>query len=489
MENTVSVNGTSHQVKPEYDALIIGAGFSGLRMIHECRQLGLSLKAFEAGPAVGGTCESWVYIMNFSKQLNDEWTWKERFPCQPEFHTRIQSARWNDDTHFWTLETEFGKKHTCKYFIPAGGVLSASRRLPFLGVERFKGEWYQSSYWPRHSVSLKGKRVAVVGNYVIPARNHLLSADQQESIKENYAEIWAEAKNQSFGMSMTDSHTPMSGLSEAKIQRVLEGGWEAGGFRFVFETFGDLISDRQSNDIASEFVRNKIRSVVKDEKTAEKLCPKYGLFAKRPPLGHYYFETFNRANVSLVDARTDPIKEVTEHGLCTESGEQYEFDTIIYAIGFDAGTGSLTSFDINGRNGENLGQKWASHVETYLGMAMTNFPNMFAIAAPQGPFANFPVVLDSQAPWVGKTISYMEKNNYKQVEPTQEAMAGWTKTVNDIYAMTILPEATKDSNSYFIGANVPGKKIEPLFWFGGIVPYFQACEEEVHTGFPNFVKS
>lgn len=291
-------------------------------------------------------------------------------------------------------------------------------------------------------------------NYVIPARNHPMTSEQREEIKEGYDEIWAEARQHSFGMSMSDSKLMMADMeSDVQIQRVLDAGWETGGFRFVFETFGDLITNQKSNDVASEFVRNKIRAIVKDPVTAEILCPKYSLFAKRPPLGHHYFETYNKPNVSLVDVSERPIDEITENGI-RRGDEEWEFDVIIYAIGFDAATGAITSMDIRGRDDRSLAKEWATSLETYLGICVEGYPNMFMIAAPQAPFANLPIVLDNTADWVGQTLHYMQEQGYKEIEPTKEAMEKWGKLLNDVYEMTILPKAAIQAKSWFIGANV-----------------------------------
>ncbi|KAK3697390.1 hypothetical protein LTR37_017452 [Vermiconidia calcicola] len=556
------------QDKPDYDAIVIGAGFAGLRIIHNLRNLGLTYKGIEAGTSVGGTwywnrypgartdSESWVYILNFSKELNDDWTWKERFPRQPEvleylnhvadrfdmrkdyqFNTKVKSCHWDDTKKVWTITTDAGEKFTCRYFISAAGVLSVGRELPFKNHEKFKGESYKTYAWPKHEVSYAGKRIAVIGtgyvvlstltmrhlliihkppratavqiipvvahsckeltvfqrtpNYVLPARNHPLTEDQDKAIKSRYAEVWEEARNQAFGMSMVDSKLTMKDMkSKEHHRRMLEYGWEIGGFRFIFETFADLIVNQEANDIASEFVREKIRSAVRDEETAERLCPDYPIFAKRPPLGHYYLETFNKPHVRLVDVKNNPIEEITEKGLKTSKTDSvtgtddYEFDMIIYAIGFDASTGAYTQMDIRGTEERSLGEHWAEYLETFLGICVEHYPNMFMLSAPQSPFANLPIVLDNTADWIEKVIGYMEKNGYKTMEPTHEGQEKWCKTLNDSYNSTVLPQAALQAGSWYIGANVPGKKVSPLFWFGGAPPYFQICQQEVDNNFP-----
>ena len=289
-------------------------------------------------PGARTDSESWVYILNISKELNDDWTWKERYPCQHEvleylnhvadrfdmrkdiqFNTTVKSAAWDSTKSLWNINTTQGQNYTCRYFIPATGALSVGRNLPFAGVEKFKGESYVTSIWPHHTVEFKGKRVGVIGtgatsvqivpmiahsaasvtvfqrtpNYVLPARNHPLTSIQQDEIKRNYNAIWEDARSQLFGMAFKDSTTMIKDLeTDTAVQRVLERGWEMGGLRFIFETFADMTTSKEANYIASEFVRNKIRAIVLDEDIAELLCPDHPIMAKRPPLGHHYFETY-----------------------------------------------------------------------------------------------------------------------------------------------------------------------------------------------------
>ncbi len=285
-------------------------------------------------------------------------------------------------------------------------------------------------------------------NHVLPARNHPLTAEQSRDIKARYEEVWDGARKCMFGMSFVDSKEQMMQLEdEKKIRRVLENGWEIGGFRYIFETFCDLLTSQKANDIASDFVREKIRSVVKDEDTAELLCPDHALMAKRPPLGHHYFETYNKPNVTLVPIKDNPIKEINEKGVVlTEKDkrteqDEFEFDMIIYAVGFDAATGALANMDLRGKNDRQLGEEWSSQLETFLGIGMEGYPNLFMISAPQSPFANLPIVLDNTAAWISTCMEFMQEKGYKRMEPTKEAVDGWCKLLTDVYQGTILPEA------------------------------------------------
>lgn len=235
--------------------------------------------------------------------------------------------------------------------------------------------------------------------------------------------------------------------NEEAVQRVFEAGWESGGFRFIFETFTDMLTSQQANDTGSEFVRNKIRSIVKDEETAELLCPDHPIMAKRPPLGHHYFETFNKPNVTLVDIKKNPVKEITESGVALSTKDPrtgkdaFDFDIIIYAVGFDASTGPLTRLEVRGKEDQTLGDHWSKSVDTYLGICVEHYPNMFMLSAPQSPFANLPIVLDNSADWIGKCIAYIQKNGYKQMEPKPAAQEKWRKELYDVFDATVSSDA------------------------------------------------
>jgi len=540
--HTNGINGVDYAANVDYAALIIGAGFGGLRMLHEMRKLGLSAKVIEAGSGVGGTwywnrypgartdSEGWSYILNFSPELKADWVWKERFPTQPEmlsylshaaerfnmlkdiqFNTRVKSAYYDEKKNIWTVTTFQGDSYTCTFLITATGPLSIGRKPPFPGLDSFRGEWYQTSSWPKAEIDFTDKRVAVVGtgatgvqvipvvahsaksvtvfqrtpNYVLPGRNHPMTVEQSKEIKRNYDHIWTQARGQVFGFAMpTIGRTIADVKDEAQHQRILEAGWEAGGFRYVFQTFDDLLTDKRSNEVASEFIRNKIRTVVKDEKTAELLCPKYPLLAKRPPLGHFYYEAFNRPNVHLVDISDDPIQEITKEGLRTGTAA-YEFDIIIFAIGFDAVTGALTEMDIRGKDHtKSIAEQWSKRLETFLGITVEGYPNMFMISGPQAPFANIPVIIDNTADWIGQAISYMSHQGYTRMDTKQKAVDEWCDHVKTVFEATLLAKSSEQVHSWYIGANVPGKPLSVLFYFGGLVAYFEHCEKEAAAKFP-----
>lgn len=533
-------------VQPEaaltVDAIVIGAGFGGLRTLYELRQLGLSVRVIEAASDVGGTwywnrypgartdSESWVYSFSFSKELQDEWDWPERFPTQPQvlaylrhvadrfdmrkdiqFDTRVRSAVYNESSNDWTVTTDDGETATCKYLITAAGVLSLPYRPPFPGLDRFEGEWHVTGRWPASGVDLTGKRVAIIGtgataiqaipviahaaahltvfqrtpNYVIPARNYTMTEDERQSIRANYDLIWEQARNHVFAFAMEPANRVAADLTAEEQQKILEGGWETGGFRYIFETFDDIFTDQKSNDLAAEFIRNKIRAIVKDPATAELLCPKdYPLGGKRPPLGHFYYETYNRDNVSLVDVSRDPITEITATGVRTGAGSEYQADVIIFATGFDAVTGTLSSMDIRGRHGATIKEKWESGPRTHLGIAIDDFPNLFMVCGPQSPFANIPVVIDGIVDWIGRTIKHLRDHDLDTIEASPEAVEHWRQYMDDIVNATVLANGR---HSWFLGDNIPGKPHVVLFYFGGAAAYRLECDAAAENNYEGFV--
>jgi cation diffusion facilitator CzcD-associated flavoprotein CzcO len=529
----------------DYGAIIIGAGFGGLRMLYDLRERGITAKVLEAGTDVGGTwywnrypgartdSESWVYCFSFSRELEQDWDWAERYPAQPEvlrylqhvtdrfdlrkdmqFNTRVRSAIYDETTNAWTVTTEAGETFTSTYLITATGVLSLPVDPPFAGLDTFEGDWYLTARWPKEKVDFAGKRVGIIGtgatavqaipivaeqaahltvfqrtpNYVIPARNHALDDAQRQDIKGRYESIWAKAHGHVFGFAMDPANRTRSDVTPEEQQQVLEAGWRTGGFQFLFETFDDLLVDDASNQAAAEFVRARIREIVKDPATAELLCPKgYPLGGKRPPLGHSYYEAFNRDNVELIDVRSNPIERITARGVLT-GAKEYELDVLIFATGFDAATGTMMAMDIRGRNGQTIKDRWAGGPETYLGLTVDGFPNMFMISGPQAPFANIPVVIDNAARWIGRAISEIEDNELAALEPTAEAVESWCKQMDAILDATILRQG-EDVNSWFLGANIPGKPHVVLFYFGGANAYFNEIHGAADRDYEGFVST
>ncbi len=528
------------QARADYDAIVIGAGFGGLRMLHELRELGLSARVIEAGSEVGGTwyynrypgartdSEAWLYAYSFSKAIQDNWNWTERFPgwdeswaylryvadfCDMrrdiEFNTRVAAAHYDEKTKRWMVTTNNGKRFTATFLIPATGPLSTPYKPDFPGFEKFKGEWYLTGNWPHEPVDFAGKRVAVIGtgatavqlvpivaetaaeltvfqrtpNYVLPARNAPMNDYQREAIKRNYDRIWARTREQAFGFDFDDAGRNVADVTLAECQRILERGWEVGTFRFLFETFDDIFASDSANAVVAEFVRNKIRAIVKDPTTAELLCPKdYPLGAKRPPLGHFYYETFNRENVKLVDVSKTPIAGITERGVQVGATE-YPADIIVFATGFDAVTGTLLRIDIRGREGVTLAERWGEGPRTHLGMTVDGFPNLFLVGGPQSPFANIPVIIDGCVEWIGRAIRHLRDNGHQTMEPTTAAVAEWGAHMKELVDMTVLP---KSPGSWFMGGNIPGKPRAVLFYFGGAGNYRKECNAAIERGYTEF---
>jgi cation diffusion facilitator CzcD-associated flavoprotein CzcO len=527
---------------PDFGAIIVGAGFGGLRMLYELRQLGISAKVVDAASDVGGTwfwnrypgartdSESWVYCYSFSRELEQEWDWAERYPSQPEvleylrhvadrfdlrkdieLDTRVQSAAYDEDTNTWTVTNDRGESSTCTFFIPATGPLSRPLEPPFEGLDSFAGDWYLTARWPDEQIDVAGKRVGVIGtgatgvqvvpaladqgaqvtvfqrtpNYVIPAGNRRLTDEERDDIKNRYDAVWARTQEQPGGFAMGGTPRSVKESTRDEQQQVFDEVWAAGGFQFLFETFNDIMIDERSNEAATDFIRSKIRATVTDPATAELLCPSgYPLGAKRPPLGHSYYEAFNRDNVTLVDVSDDPIERITPTGVRTGT-EDHELDVIVFATGFDGSTGALMAMDIRGKGGESLNEKWADGPRTYLGLAVDGFPNMFMISGPQSPFANIPVIIDNAVRWIGRAITHERYGHLAALEATPEAVQGWVDETEALLGASLVRRG-ESVRSWFLGANVEGKPHAAFFFHGGANAYFERINDVADRGFEGF---
>ncbi|QKX57331.1 uncharacterized protein TRUGW13939_04443 [Talaromyces rugulosus] len=526
----------------DYDAVVVGAGFSGIRSLWELRQRGLSFKCFEAGADVGGAwywncypgartdSEAWVYTLNFAPEIREEWNYTERYPSQREvqhflgrivdkfhlreyieFNCRIKSAHYNKETKLWTITAGNGTAVTCQYFLPATGPLSIAKAPPFPGLKTYTGEWYQASNWPKSDVDLRGKRVAIIGtgatgvqiipkiapavkqltvfqrspSYVLPGRNYIIDQNQTQEIKCNFDATLYAAKNHPNGLAMKPSGKTVQDARDAdKVRQTLDAGWEEGGFHYQFETFDDIFTNAESNETASEYIRQKIRAIVHDPEVAETLCPKYPFLSKRPPCGHFYYEAYNRPNVKLVNISKQEI-DLYEKGIRTTSGTEYEFDVIIFAIGYEAATGALSELDVRGLEGKSLGGNWSKRIDTFAGCLVPGFPNLFLICGPHVPFGNMPVVVDIQVNWIGQTIAYMEQKKLACIDVTENAVADWSAELDETFKVTVFAESAKASRSWFVGANIPGKVQTVLFYFGGVPAYTAKLEREISAGWPS----
>ena len=528
--------------KAEVDAVVVGAGFAGLYMLHRLREMGLSTRCFEAAGGVGGTwywnrypgarcdSESYYYSYSFSDEIQQEWEWSCRYPEQPEilryldyvadkldlrrdiqFDTRVTAATFDEPARSWNVRTENGASVAAKFLITAVGCLSAAQIPAVDGLDGFEGNWYHTGKWPHEGVDFSGKRVGIIGtgssgiqaipviaaqaehltvfqrtpNFSVPARNGPMSAEFQRQVKADYATIRQKTRESAIGMPFEVAEKSALEVTPEERQRTYDALWEVGGFRFLFESYNDIIINHDANQTAAEYVRAKIREMVRDPATAEKLCPKdYPIATKRPPIDTDYFETFNRENVSLVDLRISPIEQITPRGIRTRDAE-LDLDAIVFATGFDAMTGSLFKLGIQGKGGVSLEEKWADGPHTYLGIATAGFPNLFIITGPGSPsvLSNMPVSIEQHVEWISDCITHLRDRQLDCIEATEEAERNWVAHVNETADATLFPHA----NSWYMGANIPGKPRVFMPYPGGVGVYREHCTEIAKKGYEGFV--
>ena len=530
----------------EFDAIVIGAGFAGLGMLWRLREeLGMSAQVYEAGAGVGGTwywnrypgarcdSESYIYCFTFSKELLQDWNWSGKYPEQPEilsylnhvadrfdlrrniqFNTRVLSARFVEDTNRWEVETDQGDRVTAQFLITGIGCISASNVPNIKGLESFEGEWHHTGAWPHDGVDFTGKRVAVIGTgssgvqaipviaqqarsltvfqrtpqYTIPARHGTVDRKfLEEQVKPNYDEILEKARWSKGGIPVDFSERLALEATAEERREVYEAGWAQGGHNFLWGSFKDISTDRRANDTAAEFIRAKIRAIVKDPETAEKLLPTdHPLGSKRALIDTDYFETYNRDNVELVDIRHSPIQEITPSGIRTEDSE-YEFDMIVFATGFDAMTGSFLKIDIRGRNNLSLKDKWSEGPRTYLGLQVAGFPNMFMITGPGSPsvLSNMTVSIEQHQEWISNLLDHMRRHDIQVAEADAEAESAWVSHVNKVAESTMYMLA----DSWYLGANIPGKPRVFMPYAGGVGTYRKKCDEVVDNDYEGFILS
>ena len=526
-----------HGQKLTLDAVVVGAGFAGLYMLHRLRGLGFTARIFEAGKGVGGTwywnrypgarcdVESMDYSYSFSDELQQEWRWTERYSSQPEIlkyinhvadrfdlrrditlETRVNSAVFDEATNRWTVRTDRGHEISARFCIMATGCLSTTQQPTFKGLESFKGKWYHTGHWPHEGVDFTGQRVAVIGtgssaiqsipiiaaqaarlfvfqrtpNFSVPAHNAPLDPGYERAVKANYAEFRRQARESRVGFVVERNDASALEVSDEERTREYEARWKRGGLGFS-STFNDVLISKAANDTAAEFFRAKIRSIVRDPDVAETLVPKtYPLGTKRLCVDTDYYATFNRDNVSLVDLTKTPIEEITPDGLRT-TREVYHLDSIVFAIGFDAMTGTLLALDIRGRGGRTLREKWAEGPKTYLGVSVAGFPNLFMITGPGSPsvLSNMIVSIEQHADWIADCIDHLREHHLATIEASPEAESEWVQHVNDVGHATLYPQA----NSWYMGANIPGKPRVFMPYIGGLGAYRQRCDEVAANGY------
>jgi cyclohexanone monooxygenase len=524
------------------DALIVGAGFSGLYQLHRLRERGFDVRLFEAGAELGGVwywncypgarVDSHVPNYEFSlEELWRDWNWTERFPAWDElrryfryvdrklglsrdirFNCRVTAARFDADADQWEIECADGRRIRTRFFIPCTG-FAAKAYIPRLpGLEGFVGRCVHTAHWPQDGLDMTGRRVGVIGtgasgvqviqeagriashvtvfqrtpNLALPMRQQVLDEPAQRAMKAHYPE-WFRQRAQSAGGLFdvaTDERSALEVSAEERLA-VFESAWQRGGFHFWGGTFSDISRNRQANQLAYEFWRKKTRARIKDPVVAEKLAPAeppHPFGAKRPSLEQNYYEVFNQDNVTLVDLGEEPIEQITPTGVRTAS-RRYELDLLVLATGFDAGTGGLTQIDIRGLSGRTLKDTWSTGVRTFLGIGIPDFPNLLVLYGPQSPssFCNGPTCAELQGDWVVDCLSYLRENGFTRIEADAAAGESWTRHMADLAAGTLLPLA----DSWYMGANIPGKPRQLLHHLG-LREYLASCRESTENGYSGF---
>jgi cyclohexanone monooxygenase len=537
-----SASGNGHAAGNEaYDVVVVGAGFAGMYMLHRLRGQGFSVRVYEQGGDVGGTwywnrypgarcdVESMQYSYSFSEELQQEWNWSERYAPQPEIlkyanhvadrfalrsdiqlNTRVDSAAFDETAGRWSVTTSDGKTAVAKYVVLATGCLSNARMPDIKGLKDFKGKVYHTGHWPHEPVDFTGLRVGVIGtgssaiqsvpiiaaqarqltvfqrtpNFSIPARNAPLTAAEREAFRARYPEIRRfareEARNGIY-MEMPDRGALDDGDNERRAK--YEARWERGGLTFM-AVYNNLAIDKAANDTAADFVREKIAEIVRDPKTAKLLQPNnHPIGSKRICIDTDYFAAFNRPNVSLVDIKSNPIEEITANAVRT-GAKDYEVDALVLATGFDAMTGSVAKIDLRGRDGQTLNQKWAEGPKTYLGLMSAGFPNLFIITGPGSPsvLSNMIVSIEQHVDWITDCIAWMRDRGLDTMEANRGAEDKWVAHVNEVAHTTLYPQA----NSWYMGANIPGKPQIFMPYIGGVGAYRQICSDVAAKGYEGF---
>lgn len=523
----------------EVDVVVIGAGFAGLYAVHKLRNdLGLDVQGVENGPDVGGTwhwnrypgarsdTEVTAYCYAFDRELFESWKWSERYPRQSEilsyldmFATRydlrrsikfgvtVTAARFDEERNRWIVTTDQGESWSAQFIVEGVGLLSSTIMPTFPGQERFTGSIYHTARWPEEKIDFSDKRVGVIGTgssgvqviaelgeqaghltvfqrrpqYIVPAQHGPLNPDVLAGIRQDYEAFWSKTLGSITAFGFDESAVLASTTSAEERDAIFENAWNSGGgFQFMFATFSDIGTSREANDAATDFIRRKIRQIVKDPKVADLLTPR-DLYARRPICCDGYYEAFNRGNVELVDIKTHPIVEITEKGILTEDGE-YELDVIVFATGFDAVTGNYLKIDHTGRNELSLREHWSERPRVHLGLMSAGFPNLFMIFGPMGPFTNQPPAHEVQVNWVAETISHVREKGLATIEPSPEAEQGWLDLCDGIASGTLFPLV----DSWINGANVPGKPVAVMFYMAGMGAYMGKLQEAVESDYADF---
>lgn len=525
-----------------YDAIVVGAGIAGLYQLYQLREAGYSVKVFDAGENVGGTwywncypgarvdSVSYMYQYWFSDDLIDEWDWSERFPSQPEmerylnhvadkfslrddiqFNTSVVSAHWSDEDNNWHITTDKGDEVSATYMISCTGMLSAPHEPPFPGHESYKGQVVHTARYPREGIDFTGKKVGIVGTgatgiqviqtiapevehltvfqrtaqYGVAMRNPEFS-DEDRAYYKAKAPEHKELMHQTFaGLDFNIREDSWYDLSRDERRKIMEEVWADGSLKMWLGLWMEVITDEEANKEISEFVREKIRARIEDPEVAELLVPtSFGYGTYRVPLETGYYDAFNRSNVDLVNARETPIEAFTEAGLRTTNAE-YEFDIVILATGFDAGTGALTRMNIEGREGRSLTEDWSQDIRSTLGIQVEGYPNLFTVAGPLAPataFCNMTTCLQQQVDWITDCLNHLRAQGKTIIEPTVEKQDEWVQLHDDVAKSTLMVK----TNSWYTGANIEGKPKRLLSFIGGHDEYKRICDSVSRSGFVGF---
>ncbi|TCH99705.1 NAD(P)/FAD-dependent oxidoreductase [Roseococcus sp. SYP-B2431] len=527
----------------QFDAIVIGAGFAGLYQLHCLRdRLGLKVRVLEAADGIGGTwywnrypgarcdSESHSYCYSFSDELIRDWEWSERYPEHPEIRrylnfvadrfdlkrdiqlgTRVAGASFDEGASRWTVRTEAGETFSAQFLITAVGCLSSANVPKIPGLEDFEGDWYHTGEWPHEGVDFAGRRVGQIGtgstgiqaapviaaqaahltvfqrtaNYSVPAHNAPLTPEFKAKVKAGFADIKRTMHSTTNGHPFVIEEQSVFDVTPEEREAIYERAWAKGGLQFR-ANFRDITTDMAANATAAEFIKAKIRAIVKDPATAAKLSEiDHPYAAKRPPIDSFYFETFNRENVTLEDIRADPIDRITPTGIRLQSGKEIPLDILVFATGFDAMTGPFLRMDISGRDGLTLAEAWEAGPRSYLGLNVKGFPNLFTITGPGSPsvLCNMPVPIEQHAEWIAGCIAHMRQHGIATIEATEEATESWSAEVNAAAEATLLPQA---SSSWYLGANVPGKPRVFMPYAGGMAKYRGICDEVAAEGYRGF---
>ncbi|HVX76273.1 MAG TPA: NAD(P)/FAD-dependent oxidoreductase [Bradyrhizobium sp.] len=524
-----------------YDVVVVGAGFGGMYMLYRLRGLGLSVRVYEQGDGVGGTwywnrypgarcdVESMQYSYSFSEELQQEWDWSERYAPQPEIlkyanhvadrfnlrpdiqlGTRVDRAVFDEDTNTWSVATSDDRTVSATYVVLATGCLSNARVPDIKGLSSFAGAVYHTGHWPHEPVDFTGQRVGIIGtgsssiqsvpviaaqakhltvfqrtaNFSIPARNAPLTVEERQRFRANYPEIRRRAREEmrnGIDQELPDRGALDDGDNERRAR--YEARWARGGLTFM-GVYNNLALDKAANDTAADFVREKIAEIVSDPQTARLLQPSdHPIGSKRICVDTDYYATFNRPNVTLVDIKSTGIEEILPNAV-RAGAKDYEIDTLVLATGFDAMTGSVAKIDIVGREGRTLNQKWAAGPRTYLGLMSEGFPNLFVITGPGSPsvLSNMMVSIEQHVDWIADCIAYMRRHDLDMIEASREAEDRWVEHVNEVAYKTLYPQA----NSWYMGANIPGKPRIFMPYIGGVGVYRQICNDIAAKGYEGF---